>query len=344
MTTFGIAKAALPALALVVAAFAAPVQGAPRLGDEDFEVFAQDAADGDEAGPATRRIEERRRANDGDWFRAPGNEGPEDFPSAEIHDAVVANARAATARAMYRRAESVLHAGVRDAVRGFEQSRELREAQAAEDRAYEALQDARREALRDVVDQPKYQAMQDLRETLTQRIADRREGAAMAMAPPPVAAAAPAARLVSTNEVRPRAGDDVLAMASLKLRVGADARELERGALADNDKVRRAREDLVEASAKVAELRENFDRTLRTNEDLRQARAELEDARIARVTAETYLKGADLAAGRALDFAYYLHRYDYYRYRPYDYGYGYGYGNRYGYPYYGVSYIGRVRR
>ena len=340
MTPFGFAKAALPALALVLAAYAAPVQGAPRLGDEDFEVFAQEAPDGDEAGPATRRVEERRRANDGDWFRAPANQGPEDFPSAEIHDAVVANTRAATARAMYRRAESALHAGVKDAVREFERSRELREALAAEDQAYEALQDARREALRDVVDQPKYQAMQDLRETLTQRIADRREGAAPA---PVVAAATPGTQLVSTAEVRPRAGDEVLAMASLKLRVGRDARELEREALADNDRVRTAREDLVEASRRVAELRENFDRTLRTNEDLRQARAELEDARIARVTAETYLKGADLAAGRALDFAYYLHRYDYYRYRPYDYGYGYG-GSRFGYPYYGVSYIGRARR
>ena len=340
MAAIGFAKAAFPALALALAAFAAPAAAAPRLGDEDFEVFAQEAADGDEAGPATRRIEERRRANDSDWFRAPANQGPEDFPSAEVHDAVVANTRAATARAMYRRAESSLHAGVREAVREFEQSRELREALAAEDRAYEALQDARREALRDVVDQPKYQAMQDLRETLTQRIADRREGAAPA---PAVAAAAPATRLVSTAEVKPRAGDDVLAMASLKLRVGTDARELEREALADNDRVRRAREDLVEASAKVAELRASFDRTLRTNEDLRQARAELEDARVARVTAETYFKGANLAAGRALDFAYYLHRYDYYRYRPYDYGYGYG-GNRYGYPYYGVSYIGRARR
>src|SRR5215207_4607925 len=136
MTAFGFAKATLPALALVLAGFAAPVQGAPRLGDEDFEVFAQEG-EGEEAGPATRRAEERRRANDGDWFRAPANQGPEDFPAAEVHDAVVANTRAATARAMYRRAESALRAGVRGAVREFEQSRELKEAMAAEDRAYE---------------------------------------------------------------------------------------------------------------------------------------------------------------------------------------------------------------
>src|SRR5207248_841995 len=88
--------------------------------EDDSEVFAQDAADA--GAPATRRVEERRRANDRDWFRAPVQQGPEDFPSAEVHDAVVANTRAATARAVYRRVESEMHRAVRAAVREFEQS------------------------------------------------------------------------------------------------------------------------------------------------------------------------------------------------------------------------------
>jgi hypothetical protein len=131
---------------------------------------------------------------------------------------------------------------------------------------------------------------------------------------------------------------DVVAIATLKLRVGSDAREMERDVLEDNEKVRQAKAELVNASRRVAELREGFERSLRKDEDLRQVREELEEARIARLTTATYLKGASLAAREALDFAYYLHRYDYYRYRsPYSYGYPYRY------PYYGVSYIGRRR-
>ncbi|MDQ3149523.1 MAG: hypothetical protein M3Q38_06330, partial [Chloroflexota bacterium] len=53
----------------------------------------------------------------------------------------------------------------------------------------------------------------------------------------------------------------------------------------------------------------------------------LEDARIARLTASAYLKGAAIAAEEALDFAYYLNRYhrysgagyrDYREYYPYS--------------------------
>ena len=332
MTAFRFARVALLSLASLVLPSATGAAGL-----EDDYVFPREA-EGDDAGPATRRQDERRRANDADWFRAPVEQGPIDFPSAEVHDAVVANARAATARAMYRRAESAMHASVRAAVREFEQSAELREAQSAEQRAYDALQDARRDALRFVVEDPKYQAMQDLRESLSQQIAERREGTRQA----PADVAPGTTRLVSTKPAaplpRPR-GDDVVAMATVKLRVGSDASAMEREAMADNEKVRQAKADLAVASAKVGALREGFDRSLRNNEQFKAARDELEEARIARVTAAAYLQGADLAAGEALDFAYYLHRYDYYRYNHhYDYGYG---SYRYGYPYYGVSYIGR---
>ena len=338
MTALRYARVALPSFALSLAAAAMP-PGAQAAGlEDDYEVFPQEVPGNDAGAPATRRLDERRKANDADWFRAPLQQGPQDFPAAELQDAVVANTRAATARAVYRRTEAAMHAAVRSAVRDFEQSAELKEALAAEQRAYDALQDARRLGLREVLDNPKYQAMQDLRDTLSQRIADRREGVVVPVAGP---------RLVSTEAVGPRllprgdADGDVVAIAPVKLRVGSDARAMERDALADNEKVRQAKADLVSASAKVSSLREGFDKSLRDNPEFKQARADLEDARIARVTAEAYLFGADLVAGEALDFAYYLHRYDYYRYNHY-YDYGYGYGTyRYGYPYYGVNYMRR---
>jgi hypothetical protein len=113
---------------------------------------------------------------------------------------------------------------------------------------------------------------------------------------------------------------------------------MEREALNGNDRVRQAREELAKASGKVSELRGNFERSLRENDDLKQAREDLEDARLSRLAAETYFLGSNYAAGLALDFSYYLHRYDYNNYPRY--GYGYGYGTylypRYGYPYSGA--------
>ena len=338
MTAFRFARVALPSLALSLASLALPCGAAASGLEDEFDVFPQEA--GGDAGPATRRVEERRRANDGDWFRAPLQPGPEDFPSNEVHDAVVANARAATARAVYRRVESTMHATVRTAQREFERSAELREALAAEQRAYDALQDARREALREVVSNPRYQAMQDMRDALSQRIADRRDGYG---AGDPAAATVAVPRLVSTDttpRLSPR--DDVVDIATVKLRVGADASAMERDALADDERVRQAKADLVAASDKVSALRDGFDRSLRENEDFRRAREDLEDARIARVTAEAYFRGASLAAREALDFSYYLHRYDYYRYNHRDYGYGYS-PFRFGYPYYGASFHGYRR-
>jgi hypothetical protein len=336
MTAFRFARVALPSLALTLGSLVLPsTAGGGVL--EDDAVFAADAPD--TGGPATRQLAERRRANDGDWFRAPMQQGPQDFPTDLIHDAVVANTRAATARAMYRRAESAMHAAARAAQRDFEQSKELKEALAEEQRAYDALQDARREALKDVIDDPNYQRMQYRRDLLTERIIQRREGAGET-----IMRVSAGPRLVSTEVAGPRAlpADDetIISIATVKLRVGSDVSALEREALADNEKVRQARSELVAAGAKVSALRGGFDRSLRENADFKAARDELEEARIARVTAATYFKGASLAAREALDYSYYLHRYDYYRYNQRDYGYGYN-PYRSGFPYYGASYIRR---
>jgi len=95
MTAFRFARVALPSLALTVGAVMTPHRAVAGL--EDDRVYAQEAPDAGQAGPATRRMDERRRANEGDWFRVPVQQGPVDFPAAEIHDLVEANTRAATA-------------------------------------------------------------------------------------------------------------------------------------------------------------------------------------------------------------------------------------------------------
>ena len=330
-----LSAALLPAALLCLSVMPGNASARDRLlvnADAEAEVFADEA----EAAPAPRE-DQRRRANEHDWFRAPlrdggYDDGVEDFPSAEVHDAVVANARAAGARAQFRRAESALSGTVRSAQKSFEASPELREALAAEQRAYDEYEVARREALRDVVGNAKYQAMQGLRQNLTEQIIERRESADEAYERPSRTQLV-AAGLIPDKSHR----DSLVAMAQLKMKVGSDARALEREALLGNERVRKAQQGHAAAAAKVAALRADFDRRLREDGTVKKARESLEDARIARVVAETYLKGASIAAGRALDFAYATHRYDYYRYNhhydrsPYASFYGYGYRPGYGY-------------
>jgi hypothetical protein len=109
-------------------------------------------------------------------------------------------------------------------------------------------------------------------------------------------------------------------------------RDLEAAALANNEEVKQARQRLVDATARIFRIRNEFNRTLRSNSAVQTARGQYEDARVAQLAADAYLIGTLDAAEIAIDYAYYVHRYDRYRYQPvydhYNYGYGGGYGYR----------------
>ena len=261
------------------------------LDDRDRDEVAA-ADEGDD-----RRADDRRRGSYSqrdEWFRDPTYYGYGNFPSVEVHDTVVANARVATARALFRRAENALNSAVRRAVRTFEGSAELREAQRAEKDAYAKYAATRRRALQSVLEDPKYRAVMSLRQELSDQITYKR-----------------ANRSIDDRtdaEIR----DDILAMATLKMNYAADARAMEQLALDTNADAKDAQAKLRQAGARVAELKTDFDDALRNDRDLLAARRNLEDARIARVTASAYFKGAREAAVEALDFAYYLNRYERY--------------------------------
>jgi hypothetical protein len=251
------------------------------------------------------------RDGDRDWFRDPTYYGYGNFPTYEVHDTVVANARAATARALFRRAENALNSAVRRAVRTFEGSSELRDAQKTEKDAWDAYSVARRRALQSVLENPKYRAIMSLRQELSDQIVYKRNN-----------------RTYDERTDR-QLMDDILAMATLKMNYAADARAMEKLALETNAEAKDAQAKFRQASARVSELRKDFDDALRNDRDLIAARQNLEDARIARLTANAYLKGAREAADEALDFAWYLNRYhryqgasylDYRGYYPYSNG------------------------
>src|SRR5690349_1873178 len=87
-----------------------------------------------------------------------------DFPGDQMQDWVNAYARMARTRALLRRAESNLDRSVRDAQLNFEQSREYRDAVAAEKKAYDEYTAERARALKSVLDDPKYVAALQLRD------------------------------------------------------------------------------------------------------------------------------------------------------------------------------------
>ncbi len=259
---------------------------------------------------------QRRRgsSSDQDWFRDPGYYGYGNFPSNEVRDAVVANARAATARAIFRRAENALSSAVRTTVRTFENSTELSAARKTEKEAYEAYAAARRRALQSVLEDPKYRAIMSLRQELSDQISYRKVNRAV------------------DERTDQQVMDDVMSLATLKMNYAADAREMEKLALDTNAEAKDAQAKFRQASSRVSDLKHDFDDALRNDRDLLAARRNLEDARIARLTASAYLKGAANAAEEAMDFAYYLNRYSRYNgagYRDYrDY---YPYGSQYPY-------------
>ena len=76
--------------------------------------------------------------------------------------------------ALFRRAENALNSSVRHAVRTFEGSSELRDAQKAEKEAWEAYSLNRRRALQSVLENPKYRAIMSLRQELSDQIVYKR--------------------------------------------------------------------------------------------------------------------------------------------------------------------------
>jgi hypothetical protein len=308
-------------LACFVVGFPSDSDARAKLADEEDEApraaetrrsreMARDREDRDEDRDDRDDREARRGSSrDQEWFRDPGYYGYGNYPSLEVHDAVVANARAATARALFRRAENALNSSVRKAVRTFEGSTELTDARKTEKEAYAAYAASRRRALQTVLEDPKYRAIMSLRQELSEQIAYKKVNRAV------------------DERTDKQIMEDVLSLATLKMNYAADARAMEQIALDSNNEAKDAQAKLRTASTRVAELKRDFDDALRNDRDLLAARENLEDARVARLTASAYLKGAATAAEDALDFAYYLNRYSRYGgagYRDYREYYPYG--------------------
>jgi len=225
------------------------------------------------------------------------------YPSAEMNSYATAMARAATARALFHQADSELGQAYRAAQRQFDGSPEYKQAIKEERDAFDALNAARTKALMSLDSDNKYQRLLALRQDLSERLDEPR----------------------TRRTLTP---DEVVAMASLKMSYATEMRAIEAGALEREPTVRSAQDRLVTAGARVSELRQRYSDSLRVNPDVLMARRNLEDARVAKLTAEAYLHAAMVNGSYALDYAYYLYRRpnngNYYGNDPYSYT---GFGN-----------------
>jgi hypothetical protein len=286
-------------------ALGAPAPAADRAAGEDF----RDPGPGQ---PPPGAGDPQARRQQGPIFRPPAPSyggggyyyGFGGYPAYEVNNVVLAQARAATARALFRRAESELGRAFRAAQREFDRSQDIRDALAAERTAYEQLNAARRKAISTLADDARYQRLLALKADIGEQLAEGR-----------------ASRSLSPAEI--------LTMATLKMSYATDIRAMEANALNNEPDVKTAQDRLVNAGTRVAELRQRQDEALRTNPDILMARRNLDDARLAKLTAEAFLHAAYGAGVTALDYSYWINR------RAFNSsGYSLGHGSYgYGYPY-----------
>jgi hypothetical protein len=238
------------------------------------------------------------------------------YPAPEVEAVPMAYARSVNLRAEQDQMLSELHLTVDRLREDFNYSPEMIAATREQDAAFLAYDDARRKVLESLSSDPNYRALISLVVSLKQKLEDERPG------PKPT----------------PEDLERVLATATLKLSYASAASAMEVAALSADDNVMQTHARLILAGNKVGQMRQDFERQIRRDPEFLAARRNLDEARIARLTADAFLSGAVDAREVAMDYAYYLHRFDQYSYTPvgygypqYPYGYGYGLGNSGGY-------------
>jgi len=234
------------------------------------------------------------------------------YPAPEVQALPIAYARAVSTRAQQDVMLAELHSTVDRIREDFNYSPEMIAATREQYSAFDAYDEARRKVLEKLSGDPTYRAMISLVVTLKHKLEDERPG------PKP-----------SEEDL-----ERVLATATLKLSYASSASAMEVASLSADADVMQTHARLMEAAAKVNTMRADFERQIHRNPDFLAARRNLDDARIARLTAEAFLDGAIDARSTAMDYAYYLHRFDQYSYTPSaigyaPYPYAYGYGNGY---------------
>jgi len=244
-----------------------------------------------------------------------------DFPHQEVMAVPMAHAQEAATRWIHWEAESNLQTVVDELRQDIDQSTAMVDAIGQERNAYADFDEARLAVLQKLSDDPVYRGTQRLVVQISQAIATQKK------ADPP------------TTEDLQR----TQAMASLKLSYAANLSAMEAVAMAQDPRVQETHLRLVAAGRTLADLRAKENHDVPRDEQFVAAKRAYVDALVAHMASDAYLNSMIEARNIAVDYAYYIHGWDYLKYSAgngfigYPFGYPY-YGNGLGGgPYYGVT-------
>ena len=236
-------------------------------------------------------------------------QAPLDWPAAEMRDVAFARARSVIARYDVMRSRQMLAEQIDRMRRHFEKTPEFTAAQSAEDDAWAALKSAQDSVMARLSGDDEYLALMNLAGEVGRQIAD--------FQPEPIESAT----------VSPI----MLDLAGSKLSYARRASAMRATALANDPNVAEARARLQTASAKLRQMRSDFNDRVRDDQTVLAMRADLFENRIANVAAAAYEDTARLTRRLAWDYAWGIERRrTFFNNGFYDpwfwYGNGYGYG------------------
>jgi hypothetical protein len=247
-------------------------------------------------GAAVQPVMDNGGANNGDHYSG-------DFPHREVMAVPPARANATAARWMHYQAEDNLHDVVDRLNEDYQSSTEMVEALRQEKSAYADYEEARHGVLSKLSSDPSYRAMTHLVAELKDDLEDHRP-----KGPP-------------TEEET----QHIMAVAALKLSYATSITAMEASALAADGHMQQAKARLLGAGQRLADLRAKAKHDLKRDDQFVAARRAMEDSRIAHLAAQAYYESTVEARDIAVNYAYYVHGWDYMRYAS---------GNGYSYPSY----------
>jgi hypothetical protein len=236
-----------------------------------------------------------------------------DYPAEEVRAVPGARAQAVRARLEHERAQTDLHRWIDRSWDDFTNSHDYLDTTANERKSQDAYNRERDRVLRKLQDDSNYRTLKDLIADLSAKMERER--------PRSISAA-------NSDSI-----EDMLAMATVKLGYLSQLSAMESAALNADRAVQDSRTALLDAGTKSREMRRTFDRKLRRDPDFLANRGRIDDLRINKVVAGAFLESAINARNIALDYAYYVHRWDQYKYSQYGIyadPYGGGYSQYYG--------------
>jgi hypothetical protein len=248
----------------------------------------------------------------GDAYRGYSN----DYPAEEVRAVPGARAQAVRARLEHERAQTDLHRWIDRSWDDFVNSKDYLDTTANERQRQEAYNRERDRVIKRLQDDSNYRALRDLIADISAKMERERP------------------RSSSMAAVNTDAMEDMLALATVKLGYMSQLSAMESAALSADRGVQDARTALLESGARSRELRRGFERRIRRDENFLANRGRIDDLRINKIVASAFLESAINARNIALDYAYYVHRWDQYKYSQYGI-YSYPYGSGYS-PYYGA--------